>query len=189
MGCVETAMRGGILTVILSVVAVGAAYGGSLPAHSSHSFTDYSAEVYKGAFAEPDFQHSSKGYWMFRTRIRDGARTGVNFGGHFAITGAGCGTGCIQYFMIDLITGRISDLPVGGEQRSVTMIDGRPDSLLLKATWEAYGKDFASLCSTEDFVYEGTGFRSLGRHTIRGNMDRDDKRKIYVCQPALHEDE
>jgi hypothetical protein len=43
---------------------------------------------------------------MFRTNLRAAAKGGVNFAGHYILTGWGCGTNCAQMAVIDARTGR-----------------------------------------------------------------------------------
>ncbi len=44
---------------------------------------------------------------LYRTRIRDGARKGPNFAGHFTVAVWGCGTGCYQFVIVDEKTGTV----------------------------------------------------------------------------------
>jgi len=48
---------------------------------------------------------------MFRTSIREAVSEGVNFAGHYVIAVWGCGTGCIQFVVVDAVTGTIFDPP------------------------------------------------------------------------------
>ena len=48
---------------------------------------------------------------QFRTRIRDGARSGVNFGGHYNLIEWGCGTPCAQGAVFDRKAGHVVMLP------------------------------------------------------------------------------
>jgi hypothetical protein len=43
----------------------------------------------------------------FRTMIRKGSATGVNFAGHFTIVGWGCGSSCLDWAVVDRITGSV----------------------------------------------------------------------------------
>lgn len=49
---------------------------------------------------------------MFRTRLREAARAaatyGPNFAGHYALATWGCGTGCLNWGIVDLKTGRVT---------------------------------------------------------------------------------
>lgn len=44
---------------------------------------------------------------MFRTKITEGAQEGPNFAGHYTITTWGCGTGCVQFAIINAKTGDV----------------------------------------------------------------------------------
>ncbi len=43
----------------------------------------------------------------YRTMIREGARQGANFAGHYAIVQWGCGAGCVQFVVVDAKTGAV----------------------------------------------------------------------------------
>jgi len=89
-------------------------FGQSIPA--STSFENYPAEqIYKGTPALPKLDKDER---MFRTVIRNGAKSPVQFAGHYTVPQCGCGTGCSQFYIVDSVTGRvyegdftISDLP------------------------------------------------------------------------------
>ena len=44
---------------------------------------------------------------MFRTRLREEAAEGANFNGHYRVAMWGCGSNCIEWAVIDLVTGRV----------------------------------------------------------------------------------
>ena len=69
-------------------------------------FEDYRATVYRGKSAPVNLR-SAKGASAFRTRLREGAKEGVNFAGRFTLVSWGCGTGCLQAVIIDARTGRV----------------------------------------------------------------------------------
>ncbi len=48
--------------------------------------------------------HSAR---RFRTVIREAMAGGVNFAGHYVLASWGCGTGCIQFAVVDAITGEV----------------------------------------------------------------------------------
>ncbi|MEA2922831.1 MAG: hypothetical protein QOF07_2798 [Bradyrhizobium sp.] len=58
-----------------------------------------------------DFKESTA---QFRKRIRDAAKTGPNFAGHYAIVGWSCGMICLNLAIVDVKTNRIYDLPFVG---------------------------------------------------------------------------
>jgi hypothetical protein len=69
-------------------------------------FESYPARVYRGRVAPVNLR-SSKGAGTFRTRLREGAREGVNFAGHFSLVAWGCGTGCLSAAFVDAKTGAV----------------------------------------------------------------------------------
>jgi len=50
---------------------------------------------------------SHKNANMFRTNLRNAAKEGVNFAGHYMLTTWGCGTNCSQSAVIDARSGRV----------------------------------------------------------------------------------
>ncbi|HEX3561010.1 MAG TPA: hypothetical protein VHU19_17550 [Pyrinomonadaceae bacterium] len=69
-------------------------------------FEDYNAPVYKGRPA-PVTLNGSKEARNFRTQLREGAKQGVNFAGHYTLVSWGCGTACLQVALIDAKTGAV----------------------------------------------------------------------------------
>jgi len=72
----------------------------------SLEFKGYPATVERTAAKAIDFK-ASPGASTFRTRLRDALEEGVNFAGHFILTGWGCGTGCTNGAVIDARNGRV----------------------------------------------------------------------------------
>src|SRR5688500_13024365 len=70
-------------------------------------FESYPARLYRGRVAPVNLR-SAKGAGTFRTRLREGAKEGVNFAGHFALVGWGCGTGCLSAAVINLKNGAVT---------------------------------------------------------------------------------
>ena len=83
----------------------------------------------------PDFARRDRAFAMFRTRITDGMRKGVNFDGRYALVQFGCGTGCVSVDVADLATGRVYRFPLGGEKYERLDLQFRPDSALIVARW------------------------------------------------------
>ena len=48
---------------------------------------------------------------LYRTMIREGAKQGPNFAGHYTIAGWGCGSSCAGFAIVDAITGKTFDTP------------------------------------------------------------------------------
>ncbi|HEU4598055.1 MAG TPA: hypothetical protein VFS10_23205 [Pyrinomonadaceae bacterium] len=69
-------------------------------------FESYPARVYRGRVARVNLR-SARGAGTFRTRLREGAKEGVNFAGHFSLVGWGCGTGCMSVAVIDAKNGAV----------------------------------------------------------------------------------
>src|SRR5580698_10761332 len=104
-------------------------------------FTDFAVtEVYRGKPAEPKI---TKDFRLFRTVIRRGAESSVEFGGHYTVPRWGCGTGCNGFVIVDSISGRVYDgfgiagLPFrwveerGGDE-AIPRMEFYPNSHLLK---------------------------------------------------------
>ena len=105
------------------------------------SFTDHPAKVVSSR--PKPVRLTTRNARMFRTRLREANRRGVNFAGRYIIATWGCGTGCAQGAVIDSRTGRVyfpKELwggfgPAMGVSEAVyskyDVIDYRPDSSLL----------------------------------------------------------
>ena len=116
------AMMCSVLALCLSFALSTAYAEPSLP-----HFSDYSASnIFKGKPAGVDFKNNVDAR-RFRTAIRDGARKGPNFAGHYALISWGCGIMCQSFVIVDSITGEIHSSPFG----TSTGICNRLDSSLL----------------------------------------------------------
>lgn len=74
---------------------------------------------------------------MFRTRLRENAKDGVDFAGHYILATWGCGSGCSSIAIIDARTGRVYFTPslllVGTAlYQELAPLEFRKDSRLLK---------------------------------------------------------
>lgn len=81
---------------------------GNAPAQrkSSPRFEDFPiAEKFRGNPASVNLR-SHPYARMFRTMLRETAKIGANFAGHYAVNYWGCGTECIRIGIIDLRTGK-----------------------------------------------------------------------------------
>jgi hypothetical protein len=104
-------------------------------------FRDYRIKtVYQG---EPTTPIITKEFRGFRTRIREGAKSGVEFAGHYTIPRWGCGTECNGFVVVDSISGKVYDgfgvagLPFNwieehGGDEAIPRMEFYPDSRLLK---------------------------------------------------------
>ena len=71
------------------------------------SFESYPGkQIYKGTPAPPKLDQEER---MFRTVIRKGARSEVQFAGHYTVPEFGCGMGCSAFYIVDSITGKVFD--------------------------------------------------------------------------------
>lgn len=127
-------------------------------------FTDYPATAYVGPITLPDFNGAASDDADYRTVITDAVHGGVNFAGAYTVVEIGCGAGCRIDKIVDLRSGQISDLPVGGEANPDLMLDYKPDSALLEAQW-----DGDSGCARAFFQWTGQAFKQLQQQTAQGN--------------------
>jgi len=82
---------------------------GALPvvAATTPKFEEYpvkSERVAKPAEVRLDSHPKAR---TFRTVIRQGAKTGPNFAGHFTIVKWGCGTACVEIAIVDAVSGEV----------------------------------------------------------------------------------
>jgi ankyrin repeat protein len=66
------------------------------------------SRIYRGVPAPVDL-HSNPEAPSYRTRLREGARKGPNFAGHYTVVGWGCGSNCESTMIVDALTGRVYD--------------------------------------------------------------------------------
>ena len=91
-------------------------------------FTDYPSRVIRTSRSISVDIGSTPYTSCFRTMLRDTARRGVKFAGHYALSYWGCGTECAMIGIVDLRTGRSYVSPFFVSPVSVKT---RPDSRLL----------------------------------------------------------
>ena len=70
------------------------------------TFTRYAAKVQRVRNVRVNLK-SHKDANMFRTNLRNAAKGGVNFAGHYILTTWGCGTNCSQSAIIDARNGQV----------------------------------------------------------------------------------
>ena len=74
-------------------------------------FEDYAVrESYKGKVARVKL--SSPAARMFRTMLRENAKKGVNFAGHYILASWGCGSGCHSFAFVDAKNGNVYFSPL-----------------------------------------------------------------------------
>jgi hypothetical protein len=100
----------------------------------------------------------------YRTTIRNAAKAGPNFAGHYEVAQTGCGSACAVFFIINVRTGEIFDLPFRGvvfpfmrfpAEGEFGMFDFKVDSRLLVVQ----GCPFDGPPECASFFYEWTGER------------------------------
>lgn len=89
-----------LTALLLSFGSVGLAQSG-VP-----TFGQYPARAEKIKNVRVNLK-SHKSANMFRTNLRNAAKEGVNFAGHYILTTWGCGTNCSQSAIIDARNGRV----------------------------------------------------------------------------------
>ena len=107
----------------------------------------------------------------FRTHIREAAAGGVNFAGHYALATWGCGSGCAQFAIVDLNTGKVhhpgfdevdfhyppADSTETNWQLYPEIFNYAPNSRLLIIEGCLRGK----LCGRNAYVMQSTGLRHI----------------------------
>ena len=134
-------------------------------------FADYSVRhVYAGKPAKPILNKDQR---FFRTRIREGAKSDVEFAGHYTIPRFGCGAGCSAFFIVDSISGKVyngfsvSDLPYDYIEKNglqdMLRIEFHPNSRLLKVN----GCPSEQNCGFYDYLMvDGKGLRLLRKELL-----------------------
>jgi len=92
----------GILSLYMIIAATTSVAGPPLPVFAEHHVT----ERFTGTPAKPDLTGSPDAK-RYATTIREGAKTGPNFAGHFTIIEWGCGSECQRSAIVDAKTGAV----------------------------------------------------------------------------------
>ena len=111
-------MRLPIWLVLIASVDLIAQTPSSRPA-----FKDYLVkDIYRGTPEPPKLNKDQRRY---RTVILTGAKSPVEFAGHYTLPRYGCGTGCTDFYIVDSVTGKVydgfdvGDLPSVGRRNSL----------------------------------------------------------------------
>ena len=126
---------------------------------TNYPFAKYPARTYTGKPVPPKLVTSDQR--MFRTVLRDGAKKGPNFAGHYTIVGWGCGSSCVSYAVVDAKSGAVYGLDASSEKfptanRSYPCgLQYRADSRLLVI--EA-SREIDSPCEPSFFLWVGSRF-------------------------------
>jgi len=135
-------------------------------------FSDYSVKnIYRGEPARPII---IKKFRSFRTMIRMGADSDVEFAGHYTIPRWGCGTDCNGFVIVDSISGRVYDgfgvaglpfdwLEKHGGYDAIERMEFHPDSRLLKIN----ACPNEANCGLYDYLMvEGSGLKLLRKELL-----------------------
>ena len=153
--------------LLTGALGLGFAQGGK----PRPSFTDYRVkQIYKGKPAKPVL---SKDQQAYRSRIREGAKAGVQFAGHYSVPRFGCGSGCTIFYVVDSIKGRVyqglavSDLPSAWMQQNhrdnIEQIEFHPNSRLLKIN----GCPSETDCGFYDYeMVDGAGLKLVRKEIL-----------------------
>jgi hypothetical protein len=125
-----------MLVFLLAVTELVGTQSGARP-----GFQDFSVrKIFRGTPAAPKLV--TKDQKLFRTMIRRGARSKVEFAGHYTVPRWGCRAGCSDFVIVDSISGWIydgfatADFPLEWfDEHSGTTIERvefRPESRLFK---------------------------------------------------------
>lgn len=156
------AIPAALLAISLSTAAHAQMLPPDPPAPPDSVFAGYPAEIYRGKPRLPDFKGEDRQYWSFRTRLRNGAKGGVNFGGKYALIEIGCGAGCRSASMVDVSTGRVKPgLPLGGEDNMYLSLRYKPASRLVLARWVTDQR-----CMAEKVEWTGTAWREFDKEDL-----------------------
>jgi hypothetical protein len=139
------------------------------PKNLRPDFKDFAVErIYTGAPAAPKLNRDQR---TFRTVIREGAKSKVQFAGHYTVPRWGCGSGCSTFVIADSTTGavyngfNVADLPAAwiekhGEQEQMEF---RPNSRLIKINGCINERN----CGLYDYtMIEGKGLKLLRKELL-----------------------
>ncbi len=140
-------------------LVVMAALSGKRPA-----FQDFQVEeVFHGKPVAPIL--TTKKQTLYRTMIREGARSKVEFAGHYTVPVWGCGTACSQFAIVDSVSGKVYEnrSVVDYPYQTMDRLQYHPNSRLFKIN----GCPDESDCGFYDYeMVEGKGLRLLRKKLI-----------------------
>jgi len=149
---------------------VGAA-GQQRPAPDDSVFAKYPVSVrFHGPLAKPVLVDPKAR--SFRTRIREGAGKGPVFADHYAIAGWGCGSGCIEFAVIDCISGSVYIFPY-----SVTQVREEGENLSYRRDSKAIhiiGSLNEENSADRWYLWDGTGLKLIQEKPAKLFDDSDD---------------
>ena len=134
-------------------------------------FEDYPVkQIYSGTPAQPKLIGDQR---TFRTVIRRGAKSPVEFAGHYTVPRFGCGTECSGFYVVDSVTGKvydgfgITDLPWKWREKQTGELPDRiqflPGSRLMKFNGCPNERD----CGFYDYIMvDGVGLRLVKKQPL-----------------------
>jgi hypothetical protein len=134
-------------------------------------FSDFPVkDIYRGEPARPVI---TKEFRYFRTSIRRGARSDVEFAGHYTVPRWGCGTFCDGFVVVDSVSGKVYDglgasgLPVTWVEEhgsdAIERMEFHPDSRLMKIN-ACPGEANCGLYDYE--MVDGTGLKLIRKELL-----------------------
>jgi hypothetical protein len=160
---VKTIAAGGFLLCLIHSLYAPKAIG-------RPKFSDYPVpQIYQGKPAAPILSKSQREY---RTVIREGAKSKVQFAGHYTIPVFGCGSGCEDFYIVDSANGRVydgfavSELPIAWQEKHGSeneRLEFHPQSRLLKVN----GCPNETNCGFYDYaMVDGVGLRLVRKELL-----------------------
>ena len=150
---------------------------------AEYDFANYPEQAYRGRPVLPQFRGDQRAFAILRTRLRDAARAGPDFAGHYRIESIGCGTECTNSFIIDVKTGRITGswIPHGdGEFSTSENLSYRPDSNLIFEL--AHEVDVGGTsCFYGAYLWDGARLRALA--AVRTPAPKTDEMRFPCSYP------
>jgi len=128
------------------------------PKQPAYPFDRYPAgKLFKGRPAAPQLVTADQR--GFRTVLRNGAKKGPNFAGHFTVVQWGCGSNCIAMAVVDAVTGTVydQDMPQMNESGICGPIFKVTSTLFVVETSPIPNGD----CEPELYRWEGSHFEGI----------------------------
>ena len=119
-----------MMRILSTLLVVFGASSAGLAQQPAPKFTDYPVLVTRTTASVKVKVYSTSDTSCFRTMLRQTARQGVRFAGHYAIDYWGCGTNCARIGIVDLNNGRAYVSPFyvgiagGGQHKSIKTAAG-----------------------------------------------------------------
>lgn len=172
-----------ILSTILVMLCVCSF---TLAQQPAPKFADYPARITKTKSSVKIKVYSTPDTSCFRTMLRQTARQGVRFAGHYAIDYWGCGTNCARLGIVDLNNGRAYVSPfyvgiAGGGQHKLLKTEGGSRLVLVndpEVVREEYGDPAPEELAPSYFLWTGKQLLPIRE----GKVDRvEPKRAFEPC--------